>query len=198
MSLFYVLWFCQWCTLFFNILNLVSSGTVLTKRTSGCRNASFPEECGLGETQPHFPISKSEQEPGEDSGVPEAFHPASRPFLSPLKLHDVSCGHAWASIGEGFWSKGEGRMDLLAGRERERWRGGRISIQASQQGYKEFIVWKKCFLPLPPTARAVMQRNSFLSDHYRRFLEGKNGKTSACNAINYCFLSNYSLWCCVQ
>lgn len=65
--------------------------------------------------------------------------PAGSPFPFPSQLRDVPHGHAWSSLGERCWCEGERRMDLLGGRERKGWRGGRISIQASQRGYKEFI-----------------------------------------------------------
>lgn len=145
MSLFYVLWFCWWCTLFFNILNSVSSGTVLTRRTykswhyGGNAVLSWGMQADISETQPHLSLSKTGQEPGQNSSVPGAPRPTGRLFLFPSKLCSVPCGLAWLSLGERCWCKGERRLDLHGGREREGWRRGRISIQASQQGYKDFI-----------------------------------------------------------
>ena len=147
---------------------------------------SSPEECGLASVKPNPTFPFQNQNKSLDKTVRFLRHPACRQTFS------VSFTASWCSAraclglsgGEVLVRGRERRMDLFGEREREGWRGGRISIQASQGGYKEFIkVWTKCFLPLPSTAGAVMQRNSFLSDHYRRFLEGNMEKLLLVTAL---------------
>lgn len=125
----------------------MSSGTVLTRRTSGCRNASFPEECGLGETQSHFPISKSEQEPGEDRGVPGAssLQADLSYLLQSFVMYPVD-------MLEPLWEKGfgvrerEGWISLLGGREKDGEKEGSPSKPASK-GTRSLLSLKEMFSP---------------------------------------------------
>jgi len=129
-------------TLFFNILNSLSSGSVLTRRTSGILGEMLasPEEHRLASWNPAPPSPfRNRVRAWTVQYGSWGIQTGGRPFLFPSKLLDVPCGLAWAFLGKSCWCKGERRMYLLGGREREGWRGGRISIQASQRGYKEFI-----------------------------------------------------------
>lgn len=159
---------------------------------------SSPEEHGLASVKPktsfHF---QKQNELGQDSTVPEASRLPADPSCFLHRFMVFLLGRLGPLWGTGFGGEGKSRISLVGGREKDGEDEDlrRIQSMSVQVVYK---VWRTCFLPLPPTARAVMQQNSFLSNHYRRFLEVGNGKPSACNGINCCFLNNYSLWCCMQ
>lgn len=53
-------------------------------------------------------------------------------------------------------------------------------FKRTSEGTKNLLSLKEMFSPQLSSVRAVMQQNSFLSNHRRRFLKNKNGNISAC------------------
>lgn len=123
----------------------MSSGTVLTRRTSefwfygATAVFSWGTRPGISETQDQLPFSKTKQEPRQDNTVPEASRLQADPscFLHRFVVFPVGrLGPLWGQVLE-VRAK-EGWISSVRGRER-RMERMKISIQASQWGYKLFI-----------------------------------------------------------
>lgn len=138
-------------------------------------------ECRLALLKPNFisPFQKTKQEFAQWIVAPETS--SLQEDLAWFLQSFVVCPlGSLDSLGERCWCTWKGWISYVEGREKDGHEEGSPFKWASE-GTRNLLSLKEMFSPQPSSFRAVMQQNSLLSNHCRRFLEDKNGKKkSAC------------------